>query len=62
MLFTDKFKLSFERLNFTPSFLSRDTEATLSTEFKKVFKSTSNFFDFLLVPLEYNWEIFRQLI
>jgi len=33
-LFTERSRLSFERLNLTPSFLSKDTEATLSTEFK----------------------------
>ena len=37
-MLTDKSKISFFKLNFTPSFLSRDTEATLSTEFKKGFK------------------------
>ena len=40
-LFTDKFKVSFVKLNFTPSFLSRDTDATLSTEFKNDFKLIS---------------------
>ena len=37
----DRFKVSFVKLNLTPSFLSRDTEATLSTESKKSFKSIS---------------------
>ena len=32
MLFTDKFKTSFDKLNLTPSFLSSETDATLSTE------------------------------
>ena len=44
VLFTDKFKVSLVKLNFTPSFLSNETDATLSTEFKNGFKSTSNFF------------------
>ena len=34
MLLTDKFNESFFKLNFTPSFLSNDTDATLSTESK----------------------------
>ena len=46
VLFTDKFKVSLAKLNFTPSFLSRDTEATLSTESKKSLRSISNFFWF----------------
>ena len=37
VLLTDKFKMSFDKLNFTPSFLSSETDATLSTE------STNNF-------------------
>ena len=36
--------VSLDKLNFTPSFLSNDTDATLSTEFKNNFKSISNFF------------------
>ena len=44
VLLTDKSRLSLEISNFTPSFLSRETDATLSTEFKKLFKLTSNFF------------------
>ena len=43
VLFTDRSIVSFERLNFTPSFLSNDTDATLSTEFKKIFNSISNY-------------------
>ena len=43
-LLTDKSKVFLVKLNFTPSFLSRDTEATRSTELKKVFRSTSSFF------------------
>ena len=43
-LFTDKFKVSFDKLNFTPSFLSKDTDATLSTELRNNFRSISNFF------------------
>ena len=48
VLLTDKSNLSFDNLNFTPSFLSNETEATLSTEFKNNFKSISNFFWFSL--------------
>ena len=44
ILTKDKLSLSFSRLNFTPSFLSRDTDATLSTEFRNNCKSISNFF------------------
>ena len=44
VLFTDRFRVSFERLNLTPSFLSKDTDATRSTEFRKACKSISNFF------------------
>ena len=44
VLLTDKFKTSFDKLNFTPSFLSSETEATLSTESKNNFRSISNFF------------------
>ena len=44
VLLTDKFKTSLDKLNFTPSFLSSETEATLSTESKNNFRSTSNFF------------------
>ena len=47
VLLTDKSNLSLDNLNFTPSFLSNETDATLSTEFKNNFKSTSNFFGFL---------------
>jgi len=43
-LFTDKSSLSLVKLNFTPSFLSSETEATLSTEFKNKLRSISNFF------------------
>ena len=43
-LLTDKFNLSFVKLNFTPSFLSSETEATLSTECKNRSRSISNFF------------------
>ena len=39
VLLTDKSKLSLVKLNFTPSFLSRETDATLSTEFRKDFRS-----------------------
>ena len=46
VLFTERLRLSFIRLNFTPSFLSNETEATLSTEFKNTFKSTWSFFWF----------------
>jgi hypothetical protein len=49
VLLTDKCKTSFDKLNFTPSFLSNETEATLSTESKNNFKSISNFFDYFLV-------------
>ena len=38
VLLTDKFRISFDKLNFTPSFLSNETEATLSTESKNNFK------------------------
>ena len=41
---TAKSRVSLDILNFTPSFLSKETEATLSTEFKNNFKSISNFF------------------
>ena len=44
VLFTDKFKLSLVKVNLTPSFLSSETDATLSTEFKKDFKLTSSFY------------------
>ena len=44
VLLTDKFKTSFDKLNFTPSFLSNETEATLSTESRNNFRSISNFF------------------
>ena len=44
VLLTDRSNVSFDKLNFTPSFLSKETEATLSTEFKNNFKSISNFF------------------
>ena len=44
VLLTDKSKISYDKLNFTPSFLSNETEATLSTEFKNNFRSISNFF------------------
>ena len=47
VLLTDKSNLSLDNLNFTPSFLSNETDATLSTEFKNNFKSISNFFGFL---------------
>ena len=47
VLFTDKSNLSFDNLNFTPSFLSNETDATLSTEFKNDLRSISNFFGFL---------------
>ena len=43
-LLTDKFNISFVKLNLTPSFLSSETEATLSTESKNSCKLTSNFF------------------
>ena len=43
-LILSKSNVSFDKLNFTPSFLSKETEATLSTEFKNNFKSISNFF------------------
>mgnify|MGYP006974221436 CR=1 FL=1 len=43
VLLTDRSNVSFDKLNFTPSFLSKETEATLSTEFKNNFKSISNF-------------------
>ena len=43
-LFTDRFNTSLDKLNLTPSFLSNETEATLSTESKNNFKSISNFF------------------
>ena len=48
VLLTDKSNLSLDNLNFTPSFLSNETDATQSTEFKNNFKSTSNFFWFSL--------------
>ena len=44
VLLTDKFRISFYKLNLTPSFLSNETDATLSTESKNNFKSISNFF------------------
>jgi hypothetical protein len=44
VLFTERSNVSFDKLNFTPSFLSKETDATLSTEFKNSFKSISNFF------------------
>ena len=44
VLLTERSNLSFDKLNFTPSFLSKDTDATLSTEFKNYFTSISNFF------------------
>ena len=31
VLFTDRSKVSLDKLNFTPSFLSNETDATLST-------------------------------
>ena len=43
-LLTDKSNVSLDKLNFTPSFLSNETDATLSTEFKNNLKSISNFF------------------
>ena len=46
VLLTERFKLSFFKLNFTPSFLSSDTDATLSTDPKNNLRSTSNFFDY----------------
>jgi len=49
VLLTDKFKILFDRLNFTPSFLSNETEATLSTESKNNLRSISNFFGYFLV-------------
>ena len=58
VLFTERSRLSFVRLNFTPSFLSRETVATRSTEFKKDFKSTSNFF---LILFWYNLNIVWKL-
>ncbi len=57
VLLTDKSNLSLDNLNFTPSFLSNETEATLSTEFKNNFKSISNFF---LVFFRYNLSIVRK--
>ena len=48
VLFTDKFNLSLVKINFTLSFLSNDTEATLSTEFIKSFRSISIFFYYFL--------------
>ena len=47
VLFTDRSNLSFDNLNFTPSFLSNETEATLSTEFKNDLDQLLIFFDFL---------------
>ena len=44
VLFTDKFNASFVKLNLTPSFLSKETDATRSTEPKKSLRSTSSFF------------------
>ena len=44
VLFTDRSRVSLDKLNLTPSFLSNETDATLSTEFKNNFKSISNFF------------------
>ena len=44
VLFTVRFKVSFVRLNLTPSFLSNDTDATRSTEPKKSLRSISSFF------------------
>ena len=44
VLLTERSNASFDKLNFTPSFLSNETDATLSTEFKNNFKSISNFF------------------
>ena len=61
-LLTDKSKVSFVKLNLTPSFLSSETEATRSTEFKKSFKSISNFFYYFLELLVCNLEIYHQLI
>ena len=47
VLLTERSRLSLERLNLTPSFLSNETDATLSTEFKNDLRSISNFFGFL---------------
>ena len=44
VLFTDKFKESFVKLNLTPSFLSNETDATRSTESKKSLRFISSFF------------------
>ena len=44
VLLTERFNLSLTRSNFTPSFLSNETDATLSTELKNMSKSTSSFF------------------
>ena len=48
VLLTERWRLSLERLNLTPSFLSSETDATLSTEFKNDLRSISNFFWFSL--------------
>ena len=42
----ESYKVFLDKSNLTPSFLSRETDATLSTESKNNFKSTSNFFLF----------------
>ena len=47
VLLTDKLRTSLFKLNFTPSFLSKDTDATRSTDSKNNLRSTSSFFDSL---------------
>ena len=46
VLFTERFNKFCVRLNLTPSFLSKETEATLSTLSKNSLISTSSFFWF----------------
>ena len=44
VLLTERFNVSLDNLNLTPSFLSSDTDATLSIDPKNDFKFVSNFF------------------